>query len=296
MVYTYSVCSWPDGKGYGIIRTDQGGKFARSDAFHDLMLKDFGYVVVPKGANSPSQSGGAEVYNRSLAVKVKTLLYGSGLPAKFWSATLLHAVYLHNQLVHSAMGKTPYEGWHGRKPDVTSLNIFGSRVCVKQSGSRRCKLDCHDFTSIFLGYTATDANIIYLDTTTGIVKSCHRAVFDEAWYLQPTRPPAAQLLYDLGLKVEAKPATMADSHTTPPVSSISPITVAWPPLCRDTPENWAPAHLPVSMRPSLSGSQTLQTSLQPPHPTSINQPTPNQERRLPQKPSPNTSLGHLTRK
>jgi hypothetical protein len=36
----------------------------------------------------------------------------------------------------------------------------------------------------------------------GLVKSSHHAVFDEAWYMQPHRPPAAQLLYDLGLEPE----------------------------------------------------------------------------------------------
>jgi hypothetical protein len=75
------------------------------------MLKDFGYVVKPTGANSPSQNGGAEVYNGTLAVIVRTLLYGSGLPTKFWSSALLHAVYLHIWLVHTATGKTPYKGW-----------------------------------------------------------------------------------------------------------------------------------------------------------------------------------------
>jgi hypothetical protein len=34
------------------------------------------------------------------------------------------------------------------------------------------------------------------------VKSSHHAVFDEAWYMQPHRPPAAQLLYNLGLEAE----------------------------------------------------------------------------------------------
>jgi hypothetical protein len=36
----------------------------------------------------------------------------------------------------------------------------------------------------------------------GIVKESHHAVFDEAWYMQPYWPPAAQLLYDLGLEAE----------------------------------------------------------------------------------------------
>jgi hypothetical protein len=228
------------GQGSGIIQTNQGGKLASSDAFRDTMLKTFGYVVEPTGADSPSQNGGAEIYNGTLAVKVRTLLYGSGLPTKFWSVALLHAVYLHNRLVHSATGKTPFEGWHGRKPNVSSLKTFGFRVCIKRSSLWRCKLDRNDFTGIFLGYTATDANIIYLDTDTGIVKSCHHAIFDEAWYLQPTQPPAAQLFYDLRLEADTKSATMADYPCTPPVGSISPITVAWPPLCRDAPDKlWA---------------------------------------------------------
>jgi hypothetical protein len=75
------------------------------------MLTEFGYVVKPTGADSPSQNGGTEIYNNTLAVKVRTLLNGSGLPAKCWSAALLHAIYLHNRLVHLVTGITPFEGW-----------------------------------------------------------------------------------------------------------------------------------------------------------------------------------------
>jgi hypothetical protein len=96
--------------------------------------------------------------------------------------------------------KTPFEGFYGQKPDIEYLKMFDSRVCVKQSGDRRSKLDRHDFTGIFLGYTASDHNIRYLDMDSGLVKSSHHAVFDEDWYMQPHRPPAAQLLYDLGLE------------------------------------------------------------------------------------------------
>ncbi len=148
-------------------------------------------MVEPTGANSPSQNGGVEIYNNTLAVKVCTLLYGSGLPAKFWSAALVHAAYLYNRLVHSALNRTPYEAWYGPKPDVTHLKMFSARVCVKRTGTRRCKLDRHDFTGVFLGYTATNKNILYLDLDLGVVKSCHHAIFDEAWYMQPSRPPAA---------------------------------------------------------------------------------------------------------
>jgi hypothetical protein len=49
----------------------------------------------------------------------------------------------------------------------------------------------------------TDQNIIYLDLNSGIIKSCNHAVFDKVWYLQLTQPPAAQLLYNLGLEAES---------------------------------------------------------------------------------------------
>jgi hypothetical protein len=124
------------GQNSSLIRTDQGGELAHSDEFHALMLKEFGYVVKPMESDSPSQNGGTEIYNSALVVKVRTLLYGSDLPAKFWSAALLHTVYLHNQLVHSSTGRTPYKGCHGRKSYVTHLKTFGSRVCVKMSGTQ----------------------------------------------------------------------------------------------------------------------------------------------------------------
>jgi hypothetical protein len=101
--------------------------------------------------------------------------------------------------------------------------MFGARVCVKQTGTRRSKLDRHDFTGIFIGYTATDQNILYLDLDSGIVKSCHHAIFDEAWYMQPTRPLAAQLLYDLGLESDLDCILFDDTHSTP--ASDAP----WPP-------------------------------------------------------------------
>ena len=68
--------------GSGLVWTDQGGKLARSADFRNLM-EEFGYLVKPTGANSPSQNGAAKIYNVKLAVKVRTLLYGSGLPANF---------------------------------------------------------------------------------------------------------------------------------------------------------------------------------------------------------------------
>jgi hypothetical protein len=67
----------------GCIRTDQGGKLARNHSFQDMVLREFHYTLKPTGVDSPSQNGAVEIYNDKLPVRTCTLLYGSGLPAKF---------------------------------------------------------------------------------------------------------------------------------------------------------------------------------------------------------------------
>ncbi len=212
----------------GCVRTDQSGELASSGAFRDLLLREFRYTLEPTGADSLSQNGAVEIYNDKFGIRTRALLYGAGLPAEYWSATLVHSVYLHNRLVHSSTLSTPFGLYYGVKPDLEFLKTFGSRVCVKRSGVRRAKLDHHDFTSIFLGYTATNQNIVYLNLDSGIVKNSHHATFDEAWYLQPARPPAAQLLYDLRLEAEEMDIPLSDGS---PIALPLPICPApWPPL------------------------------------------------------------------
>ncbi len=61
----------------------------------------------------------------------------------------------------------------------------------------------------------------------GLVKCSHHAVFNEAWYLQPSQPLAVQLLYDLGLQEDNKPIT-----STPIPDSLHP-QAPFPPLLKD---------------------------------------------------------------
>jgi hypothetical protein len=170
-----------------------------------------------------------ERFNNTIATIIRTLLYGANLPAKYWSVVAVHAVYLLNRRVHIAIDTTPYEAWWDHKPDLSALKVFGARVCVKVTGRRQSKLDRHDFTGIFVGYTATDDNIRYIDVDSGVVKTSHHAVFDEAWYLQPARPPMAQLLFDMGLEqdLDFSRAPLAQPR---PLATFPPIPTNAPPL------------------------------------------------------------------
>ncbi len=216
----------------GSMHINQGGKLARCSTLQDMLLLDFHYAFKPTGVESPSQNGAVEICNNKFAVRMRTLLYGSGLPAKHWSGALLHLVYLHNRLVHLATKTTPFEGYYGQPLYLSSLKLFGSQVCVKRTGNRCGK--------IFIGYTALDQNIIYFDLDSGLVKCSHHAQFNEVWYLQPHWPPAAQLLYDLGLEED-------DGATLPfpvePNDSIAP--APWPPLSPSMPlkDKWSPPQI-----------------------------------------------------
>jgi hypothetical protein len=163
-------------------------------------------------------------------------------------------VSLYNRLVHSKTGKTPFEGYFGEKPDISSLKLFGSRVCVRRTGARRAKLDHHNFTGIFLGYSALDQNILYLDLESGLVKLSHRARFDKAWYLHPHQPPAAQLLYDLGLKADDSDPPPEDGSAPMDIPAASTDNVPWPctHVLKDNKATWTvPPHfrmVPLPLR------------------------------------------------
>jgi hypothetical protein len=87
-----------------------------------MVLRDYAYKVEPTGADSPSQNGQVERYNKTLATIVRTLLYGANLPAKYWSAAAVHATYLMNRRVHSTIQMTPYEAWWDK-------SIWGTSMC-----------------------------------------------------------------------------------------------------------------------------------------------------------------------
>ncbi len=93
-------------KDVGSIQTDQGSELAGLLALANMVLQNHSYLFEPTGTDSPSQNGAAENYNDKLAIWTRTLLYGARLTTKYWSSALLHAVYLHNCLVHTITKRT----------------------------------------------------------------------------------------------------------------------------------------------------------------------------------------------
>lgn len=63
------------------------------------------------------------------------------------------AIYLLNRSpTKSVDGITPYEAWHGRRPAVEHLRVFGCVGYVKTVKSNLRKLDDRGTCMVFIGY------------------------------------------------------------------------------------------------------------------------------------------------
>ena len=62
------------------------------------------------------------------------------------------ASYIRNRCptVH---GKTPYEIWHKRKPNVNQIKIFGTEVYVLNKRPDKSKFEARSTKCIFIGYS-----------------------------------------------------------------------------------------------------------------------------------------------
>ena len=63
-----------------------------------------------------------------------------------WDHAVAHANYLCNRVPTQALkGLTPYEAWHGHKPDVLHLREFGCNVWILDKSKNRFKdvFGCH---------------------------------------------------------------------------------------------------------------------------------------------------------
>ena len=122
------------GKKIKALRDDKGGEYM-SNAFLEFTTAA-GIARQHTVRNRPQQNGVAERANRTIAEGVTAMLSESGLPASFWGEALASYIHVWNRLPTSAISKatTPHELWHGTKPDVSHLRVWGCTAYVHVRG------------------------------------------------------------------------------------------------------------------------------------------------------------------
>ena len=114
------------GKQSRVLQDDKGGEF--TGLRWDAMYAQTGIKPRHTTRKRPEQNGVAERANRTVVEGTCAVLAESGMPHSFWGEALLSFVDVWNRLPsNSTRGRslkaTPYELWHGHKPDFSHLRV-----------------------------------------------------------------------------------------------------------------------------------------------------------------------------
>ena len=130
-------------------RTDGGGEYEKWMGKH---LKSSGIIHETTAPYSPDQNGVAERVNRTIIERVKAIIAEAKLDKRLWMDLAETVVYLKNRSPTTTVATTPYELWHGVKPNLSHLRIIGSTAYVHIPKEKRVKLDINTHKGIMIGY------------------------------------------------------------------------------------------------------------------------------------------------
>jgi transposase InsO family protein len=132
-------------------RSDRSGEF-NSGEFREL-CDTTGIRHQTTAPYSPQQNGVVERRNQTVVEMARCLLKIKEMPLRFWGEAVRTAVYILNRAPTRALdGVTPYEMWHGRKPNMQHMRVFGCVVHVKKVGPGVTKLADRSTPMVFIGY------------------------------------------------------------------------------------------------------------------------------------------------
>ena len=173
----------------------RGGEYL-SEEFK-CYLKESGIRSESTAAYSPQQNGVSERLNRTLAEAARSMLSHAGLTYSFWAEAVATTTYnyLRNRMVTTALksGKTPYELWHGEKPSLEHIRVFGCAVYAHVADSERRKLDKKAQKLRFIGYTDTAGNCRVWDETKQKCYIRHDVLFNESDFGKSSHPPEQEI-------------------------------------------------------------------------------------------------------
>jgi hypothetical protein len=135
-----------------LIQSDNGTEYINND--FAKLLKKRGITRRLTVPYNPEQNGISERKNRTLLDMARCLLIESGLSSSFWAEAVNTANYLRNRCPSKSLnGKTPYEMWTGKKPNLKHLRIFGFKVFCLNRSPGKGKLACRSKEGMLVGYS-----------------------------------------------------------------------------------------------------------------------------------------------
>ena len=108
-----------------VLRTDGGGEYKPLDVF----CKKTGVSRQMSERDNQSSNGKAERMHRTIMNMVRSMVFASGLPLKFWGDAAEYAAYILNRSPTKANegGISPIEMLTKKQPNLNDIVVFGSK-------------------------------------------------------------------------------------------------------------------------------------------------------------------------
>lgn len=139
------------GQKVGMYITDQGE--LKSDKMKDW-LKSRGIDQRFTAPYTSSHIGRVERMHRTLMAKARTMRIYANCPPNLWDEFYLTAAHLHSKTLTRSLkeGITPWEKYHGRKPDYSYMREIGCHVFVLIQNKHNPKVYDRSIECILIGY------------------------------------------------------------------------------------------------------------------------------------------------
>ena len=168
-------------------RFDRKTKYLRFDNGKELVNAEMkkwaaerGIIIETTAPYSPSQHGTAERMNRTLLELTRAMLIGAALPPSLWAEAVAHATYIRNRSPTRALGNgTPFEAWHGKRPDVRHFQEFGRDVWILRQGEKPSKLEPKSYRMKFVGFLDAKRAIRFYDPAKRSIRESRNFAFGD---------------------------------------------------------------------------------------------------------------------
>ena len=149
------------GRNVTAFHCDRGTEFLNDDLLS--WLREQGITVQPTAPYSPQQNGAAERLNRTLVELARAMMIARATPEFLWEYAIAHAAYLRERAPTNPLpAMTPYQAWHGQKPDISHLREFGSPVYILLQGHKeQPKLLPKSKPYLFVGFDDGSKSVKY---------------------------------------------------------------------------------------------------------------------------------------
>lgn len=132
-----------------VFKTDNGREYVNSEMIKFMSAR--GIIHETTAPHNPEQNGKAEREIRTLSEMIRAMIFGRELPKCLWAEAVMSAAEILNKSMISKNGKSPFENWTGKEPNINEIRVFGSIAYAHVPNSQRKKLDHKAKKLIYVG-------------------------------------------------------------------------------------------------------------------------------------------------